>query len=83
VADAFDAMTSDRVYRRGRPYAEAAQELDDWAGKQFDGAVVAAFHRVPQADWDDLHQKSLVKSSGEFELNRMLQSLEYPFVLIT
>ena len=61
VADAFDAMTSDRVYRRGRPYAEAAQELDDWAGKQFDGAVVAAFHRVPQADWDELRIRSLVK----------------------
>jgi putative nucleotidyltransferase with HDIG domain len=61
VADAFDAMTSDRVYRRGRPYAEAAQELDDWAGKQFDGEVVAAFHRVPQADWDELRVRSLIK----------------------
>ena len=83
VADAFDAMTSDRVYRRGRPYPEAAQELDDWAGKQFDREVVAAFHRVPDSDWDDLHEKSLIKSSGELELNRLLQSLEYPSLLIT
>ena len=69
VADAFDAMTSDRVYRRGRSYAEAAQELDDWAGKQFDGEVVAAFHRVPQADWDELHLRSLIKpKQGDLEL---------------
>jgi len=30
VADAFDAMTSDRVYRRGKSYEAASQELDDW-----------------------------------------------------
>ena len=38
VADAFDAITSDRVYRRGRTYEEAAVELDDFAGRQFDPA---------------------------------------------
>jgi HD-GYP domain-containing protein (c-di-GMP phosphodiesterase class II) len=47
VADAFDAITSDRVYRRGKSYEAAAQELDDWAGRQFDPKVVEAFHRVP------------------------------------
>ncbi|HZE63530.1 MAG TPA: HD domain-containing phosphohydrolase, partial [Pyrinomonadaceae bacterium] len=40
VADAFDAMTSDRVYRKGKSYEAAAQELDVWAGKQFDPKVV-------------------------------------------
>jgi putative nucleotidyltransferase with HDIG domain len=49
VADAFDAITSDRVYRRGKPYEAAAKELDDWAGRQFDPKVVEAFHRVPFA----------------------------------
>src|SRR5437879_11471136 len=43
VADAFDAMTSDRVYRHGRPYEAAAKELDEWAGKQFDPQVGEAF----------------------------------------
>ena len=47
VADAFDAITSNRVYRKGKPYYAAAQELDEWAGKQFDPKVVEAFHRVP------------------------------------
>src|SRR5258708_8402621 len=54
VADAFDAITSDRVYRRGKSYEAAAQELDDWAGRQFDPKVVKAFHRVPKEDWEEL-----------------------------
>ncbi len=58
VADAFDAMTSDRVYRPRKSYEAAARELDDWAGKQFDPKVVTAFHRVPRADWEDLYQQS-------------------------
>lgn len=76
VADAFDAMTSDRVYRRGRPYEDAAQELDDWAGKQFDAKVVAAFHRVPREDWAELHRRSLMTKQGEFMVSPMLPSLE-------
>ncbi|MGH9944857.1 MAG: HD domain-containing phosphohydrolase [Pyrinomonadaceae bacterium] len=59
VADAFDAITSDRVYRRGRPYEVALQELDDFSDTQFDPAVVAAFRRVPRGDWDELRRESL------------------------
>jgi diguanylate cyclase (GGDEF)-like protein/putative nucleotidyltransferase with HDIG domain len=40
VADAFEAMTSDRPYRRGRPDAEAIAELRRCAGRQFDPAIV-------------------------------------------
>jgi response regulator RpfG family c-di-GMP phosphodiesterase len=54
VADAFDAITSDRVYRRGKSYEEAAAELERCAGTHFDPAVVAAFRRVPPEDWDRL-----------------------------
>ena len=65
VADAFDAITSDRVYRRGKPYEAAAQELDDWIGRQFDSKVVAAFHRVPREDWDELRLRSLAKLEND------------------
>ena len=58
VADAFDAITSDRVYRKGKSYEAAAQELDEWAGKQFDPQVVKAFHRVPRKDWAELREQS-------------------------
>ncbi|MDQ5843889.1 MAG: response regulator [Acidobacteriota bacterium] len=76
VADAFDAMTSDRVYRKGKPYEAAAQELDDWAGKQFDPKVVEAFHRVPKSDWEELHAQSLVKKDDHVEVRRMVEMLE-------
>ncbi len=76
VADAFDAITSDRVYRRGKSYQEAAQELDDWAGRQFDPKVVEAFHRVPQEDWDELHRRSLLPKEDEFDVRRMVEMLE-------
>src|SRR3712207_3870463 len=54
VADAFDAIVSDRVYRAGKPYEMAAAELDRFAGRQFDPGVIAAFRRVPPADWERL-----------------------------
>lgn len=76
VADAFDAMTSNRVYRKGKPYQDAAKELDDWAGRQFDPKVVEAFHRVPQKDWEVLHEQSLMKKEDELEVRRMVQMLE-------
>jgi diguanylate cyclase (GGDEF)-like protein/putative nucleotidyltransferase with HDIG domain len=43
VADAFDAMTSDRPYREALPYEEALDELRRNAGHQFDPRCVAAF----------------------------------------
>ena len=59
VADAFDAITSDRVYRLGRSYEEALAELDTYVGQQFDPQVVAAFRRVPRPEWDEIRQRSL------------------------
>lgn len=43
VADAFDAMTSDRVYREAFPRERAIAELELSAGTQLDGHVVEAF----------------------------------------
>jgi response regulator RpfG family c-di-GMP phosphodiesterase len=54
VADAFDAITSNRVYRHGRTYELAASELDHHAGTQFDPRVVQAFHRIPRVEWERL-----------------------------
>ncbi|WP_461030714.1 HD-GYP domain-containing protein, partial [Streptomyces sparsus] len=52
VADAFDAMTSTRSYRRGRPVDEAVMELRRCAGKQFDPRMVRALVRaLDRAGW--------------------------------
>lgn len=43
VADAYDAMTSDRPYRPALPHEQAVQELVRCANEQFDPFVVSAF----------------------------------------
>jgi putative nucleotidyltransferase with HDIG domain len=43
LADAFDAMTSDRPYRKGMPAAAAFGEIERGLGKQFDPRCGAAF----------------------------------------
>jgi diguanylate cyclase (GGDEF)-like protein len=45
VADAFEAITADRPYRRAQSEAAAIAELRANAGSQFDPAVVAALER--------------------------------------
>lgn len=45
VADAYDAMTSDRPYRAGMPHEKAESILRAGAGKQWDPDVVEAFFR--------------------------------------
>ena len=76
VADAFDAITSDRVYRRGKPYEAAAKELDDWAGRQFDPKVVEAFHRVPKEDWEELHRQSLIPKPDQIDVRQVMRMME-------
>jgi hypothetical protein len=46
VADAFEAMTADRVYRRGMPAAVACERLREGAGAQWDPKVVEAMIRL-------------------------------------
>jgi HD-GYP domain-containing protein (c-di-GMP phosphodiesterase class II) len=43
VADAFDAMTSDRPYRRALSRAEALAEVERCAGTQFDPQISRVF----------------------------------------
>lgn len=43
VADAYDAMTSDRPYRKAYPHEWVVRELQRCAGRQFDPDVVQAF----------------------------------------
>lgn len=60
VVDAFDAMISDRAYRKARSYDEALSEIEKFAGTQFDPMVVEAFRQIPSEDWEFLHERSLM-----------------------
>ncbi|MBI4353815.1 MAG: hypothetical protein HY595_01120, partial [Candidatus Omnitrophica bacterium] len=66
VVDAFDAMISDRPYRKGMPVAKAIEELTRCRGTQFDPQVVDALvalyqegkltaNHVPKLDPADAH----------------------------
>lgn len=46
VADAFDAMISDRPYRKGIPVDEALRRLAAEAGRQFDPVVVGTLIKI-------------------------------------
>ena len=46
LADSFDAMTTDRPYRRRRSFEDVIRDLRANSGTQFDGKVVAAFARA-------------------------------------
>jgi response regulator RpfG family c-di-GMP phosphodiesterase len=57
VVDTYDAITSDRPYRRCRTYEVARQEIERVSGTQFDPAIVTAWLRVPQAEWDAIREE--------------------------
>jgi len=70
VADAFEAMISDRPYSKSMSEAEAVKELKDQSGKQFDPEVVKAFLRVlernKQRSFDSMGESSETDASGSF-----------------
>lgn len=51
VADSFDAMTSDRSYRKAFPMEKAIAEIKNNAGTQFDPEVVRSFLAMVQDHW--------------------------------
>jgi putative nucleotidyltransferase with HDIG domain len=57
VADTLDAITSDRPYRPAQTLAAARDEIQRWAGRQFDPEVVKMFLSMPENIWDDLRKE--------------------------
>jgi HD-GYP domain-containing protein (c-di-GMP phosphodiesterase class II) len=62
VVDAYDAMTTDRPYRRGMSHEKAISVLEEHAGRQFDPRVVAAFTRLAEL-------QHLMRQGGAVEEN--------------
>jgi putative nucleotidyltransferase with HDIG domain len=57
VADTLDAMISDRPYRKALPISAAREEIQRFAGRQFDPRVVQVFLSQPDKVWLELHEK--------------------------
>ncbi len=66
VVDTFDAILSNRPYRKGQPYEKAIDEIFRCSGSQFDPKVVDAFIKVPQEQLTEIRYKvdEMVRSKG-------------------
>ena len=51
IADALDAMLSDRPYRKALPMSHAREEIRRCAGTQFDPKIVEVFLSIPEDHW--------------------------------
>jgi putative nucleotidyltransferase with HDIG domain len=57
IADALDAITSDRPYRHARSFDAAREEILRCSGTQFDPAVVEVFLKTPNDLWHELRSE--------------------------
>lgn len=72
VADTYDAMTSERPYRKEMSAEAACAEIERCQGTQLDPKVVDAFLRV-------VNRES--KSLGDYQIGRELRIMETAEVL--
>jgi ribonuclease P protein subunit RPR2 len=56
VADALDALTTDRPYRPASSFADARAEVLRGAGSQFDPVVIAAYRQIPDTTFQALRE---------------------------
>jgi HD-GYP domain-containing protein (c-di-GMP phosphodiesterase class II) len=64
VVDTFDAITSDRPYRKARGYDVARKEIEAFAGRQFDPQVAATWLQIPAEEWSRI-RRELEKLGGD------------------
>jgi len=64
VVDTLDAMTSDRCYRKALSFDTAREEIIRYRGTQFDPEVVDAFLKIPESEWQSIHQRVLEEVSS-------------------
>ena len=62
VIDSFDAMISDRCYRKGLPIEEANRRLMTSAGSQFDGEITKLFVEIAARDVFDVSRLTSIGS---------------------
>jgi len=57
IANTLDSITSDVPYRPARSFSVAREEIERWAGRQFDPQIVAVFLEIPVNVWEDLRKE--------------------------
>ncbi len=57
IADTFDALTSDRPYRKRQSYEVSRKLIEEESGKQFDPQAVAAFIAIPPEEWANIRAR--------------------------
>jgi response regulator RpfG family c-di-GMP phosphodiesterase len=65
VADAVDAITSDRPYHKARTFEAAVEELLRCAGTHFDPEIVKVFLAKPLSFWRELRESAGDHSAGD------------------
>lgn len=68
VADTFDAMTSDRPYRKSQSYDVAMAEISWQSGKQFDPQVVDAFLSISVDEWMAIRERVAAEGIDRLEV---------------
>jgi len=68
IADAFDAMTSNRSYRNALSVEEAYKRIIEGRGTQFDPQLVDLFQQS-YSIFKDIHDKSINEVDGDFSTN--------------
>lgn len=75
IADSFDSMVTDRVYREGRSQEEAFTELRRCAGTQFDGELVEHFINVMSSPSASIADTNVVNKQVAIRLGVQIESL--------
>jgi putative nucleotidyltransferase with HDIG domain len=69
IADTYDAMTTDRPYRKALTDQDAREEIVRCRGTQFDTDVVEAFFKIPAEQWLKIKEDVGIQFKGYKEVS--------------
>jgi len=75
VADTFDAMTSDRPYRRALPFETSREVIERGAGKHYDSQVARVFLSIPGETWEVIRRETAAIQAFAFATASDIQAL--------
>jgi HD-GYP domain-containing protein (c-di-GMP phosphodiesterase class II) len=75
VADALDAITSDRPYHHAGTFAAACEDIRRCSGSQFDPEVVEAFSKIDCATWTKVRARTMGEERCDVFLREVLLNL--------